>query len=139
MAGFYRLCGRFRCVGVSMVRSGAEGAKYKRLRRLWGLCREGGRVGERGRQRVHQREWSAVPGRCLMVFNRVLNGSGCGVLRGNKTGGRGEVGNVLVSSVKLSWMVSWIVIWVFIRTYVQTPLRTENGKKTAIFERLTPL
>ncbi len=56
-----------------------------------------------------------------------------------KTGGRGAVGNVLVSSVKLSWMYSWIYSWVYIRGYVQTPLRTEIGKKTAIFERLTPL
>ncbi len=39
MAGFHRLCGRSRCVGVSMVRGGAEGAKFKRLRALRGIVR----------------------------------------------------------------------------------------------------
>lgn len=82
---------------------------------------------------------SQPPGRCLMVFNRVLNGYGCWVLRGGQNEGGGVVENVLVSFVKLSWMVSWIVIWVLMRTPIQTPLRTENGKKMAIFERLTPL
>ncbi len=35
MAGFRRLCGRCCCVGGGMSRRGAEGAKFKRLRRLW--------------------------------------------------------------------------------------------------------
>ncbi len=56
MAGFYRLCGRFRCVGVSMARGGAEGAKFKHLRALLGIVRSGGRVGESGRLRAHARE-----------------------------------------------------------------------------------
>ena len=67
---------------------------------------------------------SQPPGRSLMVFNRVLNGYGCGVLRGGKNGGGGVVENVLVSSVKLSWGHSWGYTWGYIRGYVQTPLRT---------------
>ena len=38
MAGFRRLCGRICCVGGRMSRNLAEGAKFKRLRRLWGHC-----------------------------------------------------------------------------------------------------
>lgn len=47
MAGFRRLCGRFRCVGRAMTHGGTEGAKFKRLRRLWGFVPVVGRVGER--------------------------------------------------------------------------------------------
>lgn len=37
MAGFRRLCGRFRCMAVPTTQNDAEGAKFKRLRRLWGI------------------------------------------------------------------------------------------------------
>lgn len=53
MAGFRRLCGRFCCVGGRMSQNGAEGAKFKRLRRLWGFVPVVGGVGERQELRVH--------------------------------------------------------------------------------------
>lgn len=40
---------------------------------------------------------------------------------------------VLVSSVKLSWMVSWIVIWVVIRDPIQTPIMSIFGMKRVFF------
>lgn len=37
MAGFRRLCGRFLCEGGAVWRGGSNGAKYRRLRCLWGV------------------------------------------------------------------------------------------------------
>ena len=56
MAGFRRLCGCFRCVAAPTAQNGPEGAKFKRLRRLWALCRLVGRVGESEAQRAHAQE-----------------------------------------------------------------------------------
>ena len=56
MAGFRRLCGRFRCVAATMTQNGAEGAKFKRLRRFGALCPLVGGVGESGAQRAHAQE-----------------------------------------------------------------------------------
>lgn len=56
MAGFRRLCGRFRCVGGSMAHGGAEGAKFRRLGVCGALFRLVGRVGVRREQRAHAHE-----------------------------------------------------------------------------------
>ena len=77
MAGFRRLCGRCCCVGGRMSRRGAEGAKLKRLRGLWGVVPVGRQGGKNRGLRVHAHERS---GEEVVVFKRPLNGDGCGVL-----------------------------------------------------------
>lgn len=111
MAGFCRLCGRFRCVGGSMAHGGAEGAKFRRLRRLWGIV-PAGRQG-RGAARA-ARPCARVIRRTVQVLNAPLNAGGCALLREGQTEGGGAVKIVSVSSKKWGWMVSWIVIWVVI-------------------------
>ena len=87
MAGFRRLCGRFRCVAGPTAQNGAEGAKFKRLRRLWGIVLVG-RQGE-GEQIVARPCTGMIRGgrrsvlRCLQAYLRAL-GAGCA--RGVKTG-----------------------------------------------------
>ncbi len=111
MAGFCRLCGRFRCVGGSMAHGGAEGAKFRRLRRLWGIVP----VGRQGRGAVRAaRPCARVIRRTVQVLNAPLNAGGCALLREVQTEGGGVVKTVRVSSKKWGWMVSWIVIWVVI-------------------------
>lgn len=50
MAGFRRLCGRFRCMAVPTAQNDAEGAKFKRLGCLWGIVPVGWQG--RGEQRA---------------------------------------------------------------------------------------
>lgn len=56
MAGFRRLCGRCCCVGGRMSRRWAEGAKFKRLRRLWEVVPVGWQGGKKRAQRAHAHE-----------------------------------------------------------------------------------
>lgn len=111
MAGFCRLCGRFRCVGGSMAHGGAEGAKFKRLRRLWDIVPVGRQ--SRGATRA-ARPCARVIRRTAQALNRLLNGSGSALLWEGQNGGGGVVEIVRISSKKWGWMVSWIVIWVVI-------------------------
>ena len=94
MAGFRRLCGRFRCVGGSMAHGGAEGAKFRRLRRLWGIIP----VGRQGRGATRAaRPCARVIRRTVQALNALLNGGSCAQLQeGQKTGG-GVVKKVHVS------------------------------------------
>ena len=111
MAGFRRLCGRFRYALVEWSRGGAEGAKFKRLRRFWGIVS----VGRQGRGTTRAaRPCARVIRRTAQALNRLLNGGGCALLREGQTEGGGVVEIVPVSSKKWGWMVSWIVIWVVI-------------------------
>ncbi len=81
MAGFRRLCGRFRCVGGSTVGNRAESAKFSYLRRLWDIVPGGSQGKEKAsRAFIHARDPLKVEG-CLMAFNGVLNGPGSGRLR----------------------------------------------------------
>ena len=68
MAGFRRLCGRFRCVAGPIAQNGAEGAKFKRLRRLWGIVPVG-RLG--GRERNAARPCTGMIRGACGVFNGV--------------------------------------------------------------------
>lgn len=96
-------------------------------------------MGEIERQHAHERPDGRGLRRCLRVFIAPLNEHGCALLRGGKKRGRGGGKFVLVSFVKLSWMVSWIVIWVLIRAPIQIPIMSEFEIKRAFFEVLTPL
>lgn len=70
MAGFRRLCGRFRCVAAPTAQNGAEGAKFKRLRRLWGIVP----VGRRGRgERSAARPCARVIRSGSVVFSGVYS------------------------------------------------------------------
>ena len=62
MAGFRRLCGRFCYGGGRTCRNEAEGAKFKRLRRLWGvvLIWWNGRQNDTVHAYVHASEGSVV-------------------------------------------------------------------------------
>lgn len=94
MAGFRRLCGRFRCVGGSMAHGGAEGAKFRRLRRLWGIVP----VGRQGRGAARgARSCARVIRRTAQALNALLNAGGCALLREGQTEGGGAVKIVPVS------------------------------------------
>lgn len=91
-----------------MARGGAEGAKFKRLRRLWGIvpqCRQG-----RGATRA-ARPCARVIRRTAQALNRLLNGSGSALLREGQNGGVGVVEIVPVSSKKWGWRYSWGYSW----------------------------
>lgn len=94
MAGFRRLCGRFRCVGGSMVHGSAEVAKFKRLRRLWGIV-AAGRQGM-GAARA-ARPCARVTRRRARMLNALLNGFGNALLREGQNRGRGMAQIVPVS------------------------------------------
>lgn len=111
MAGFRRLCGRFRCVAVPTARNDAEGAKFKRLRLLWDIAP----IVLRGRGAARAaRPCARVIRQTVQVLNAPLNGGGSALLGEGQTEGGGVVKTVRVSSKKWGWMVSWIVIWVVI-------------------------
>lgn len=95
MAGFRRLCGRFRCVGGSMAHRGAEDTKFKRLRRLWRIV-AAGRQGM-GAARA-ARTCARVIRRTARVLNALLNGFGNALLREGQNRGRGVTQIVPVSS-----------------------------------------
>ena len=108
MAGFRRLCGRFRCVGGSMAHGGAEGAKFRRLRRLWGIIP----VGRQGRGATRAaRPCARVIRRKAQALNALFNGSGSAMLREGQNGGGGVVKTVRVSSKKWGWRYSWGYSW----------------------------
>ena len=94
MAGFRRLCGCFRCVGGSMAHGGAEGAKFKHLRRLWGIVP----VGRQGIGAARAaRPCARVIRRRARVLNALLNGFGNALLREGQNRGRGVAQIVSVS------------------------------------------
>lgn len=110
MAGFSRLCGRFCCVGRSMVHGDAEGAKFKRLRRLWGSVP----VGRQGRGAARAaRPCARVIRRTAQALNALINVAGCALLREGQTEGGGAVKIVSVPSKKWGWIYSWIYSWVY--------------------------
>ena len=87
MAGFRRLCGRFRCAGGSVAHGGAEGAKFRRLRRLWGIVP----VGRQGRGAARAaRPCARMIRRTAQALNRLLNGGDCALLRGGSNRGWGS-------------------------------------------------
>ena len=80
-----------------MAHGGAEGAKFRRLRRLWGIVP----VGRQGRGAARAaRPCARVIRRTVQVLNAPLNAVGCALLREVQTEGGGVVKTVRVSSKK---------------------------------------
>ena len=100
MAGFRRLCGRFRRVGVGMVRRDAEGVKFRRLRRFGALCRWVGRIEQRRKLRAHAHEGNDRGRSVHRPLNQLLNGGGGGVLPEGQKGSFGGGQIVYVSFKK---------------------------------------
>lgn len=115
-----------------MGQRGAEGAKFKRLRRLWGIVP----VWQQGRGQARAaRPYARVIRRAAQVLNGLLNAGGSALLREGRNGGRGVAQIVHVSFSKWGWGYSWGYSWGYFRGGVRTPKRTKSGIKTAIFER----
>lgn len=82
------------CAG-RMSRDRAESAKFKRLRRLWGIVP----VGWQGRGAARAaRPCARVIRRTGQALNDLLNAGGCALLREGQTEGGGAVKIVPVSS-----------------------------------------
>lgn len=129
----------FVCAG-RMSRSGAESARFKRLRRLWDIVPVG-RQG-RGAARV-ARPCARVIRRTAQALNVLLNGSGSALLREGQTEGGGVVKTVRVSSKKMGLEIQLGVLW-HIGTHPHTDKMTaENGDfeaiNTPLIPKLTPL
>lgn len=127
-----------------MGRDRAESAKFKRLRRLWGIVP----VGRQGRGAAGAaRPCARVIRRTAQALNRLLNGSGSALLREGQNGGGGVVKTVRVSSKKMGLEIQLGiqlgVLW-HIGTHPHTDKMTaENGDfeaiNTPLIPKLTPL